>query len=251
MKIRALSLLLLLSSSGCLFRRELVIGTPAAVEPDPGLSAETTWRLGEVHVAVEAQNANGSAQPLVLDLAPLKQQIGDRLRATLLAQSNLGARTGPAAYALEVNLEARERYGFGRQIGLSIALEVGLAAIGALVGALVGNATTRPPDWLVGYSVGAGAGLGAGVIASTLPEAAGTQGNLKATLVLRRLSDRVPVAQRSIESAWRADYNFYDIPSKLARASGVGMADFEKVLVPALKDMLLELQPAPPAPAAP
>jgi len=54
MKIRILSLLLLLSSSGCTLRRQMLIGTPATVEPNPGLAPEITWRLGEIHVSGES-----------------------------------------------------------------------------------------------------------------------------------------------------------------------------------------------------
>lgn len=251
MKKSTLLLLSLLASSGCTAQRFLTIGTPSPVEAAwPGQSDETTWRLGEVHVDVQAQNANGPT-PAGIDVAPLKQQLNDRLRATLLAQTALGARAGPARYALEVSLEAIERYGFGRQMGLSLALEIGLFALGMAGGTLLGLATSRasPPDGFNGYLVGAGVSLPVGLLAATLPELAGTAGEYKARLVLRRLSDRVPVAERRVEQAWRVDYNLYGVPAKLAKGAGAGLVEFEKVLLAGLKDMLVELQPEPlPAP---
>jgi hypothetical protein len=246
-------LLLSLLGSGCVTTRTLTIGNPASVVTPPvTLTDETTWRPGELHVSVQASNTGGVVAPADMT-APLKEQLRDRLLATLVSQAKLGARTGPTTYVLELNLEAVERYGLGKGMGLAIALEVGLAALGAGLGALIGSATSsaRPPEWLIGYSVGAGVGLSAGVVAATLPNSVGTAGEYKAHLVLRRLADRVPVGERHIDSAWRCDANFYGLSEKLARCSGEGFVEFEKTLLSGLQDLLLELQPAPAAAPAP
>lgn len=245
--MKKLSLLLVLVvSSGCTGRRYLVIGAASPFEPPlAGLSEDFTWGLGEVHISMSAQNQNGAGGGQI-DLEPVKQQMRDRLRATLQSQSSLGARQGPANYSLEINLDASERYGFGREMGLAIGLELGLAALGAGVGALVGLATSRerPPDSTNGYLIGSGAGLAAGLVSATIPRSGGVIGEYKARLVLRRLSDRVPVAERTVESTWRFDFNWYDISEKLAQSSGESFVEFEKVLVPAVRAMVLEAQPA-------
>jgi hypothetical protein len=151
---------------------------------------------------------------------------------------------------LEIDLEAIERYGLGRQFGLALALEAGLMVLGMTVGSVVGMATSREPHptpFNNGYLVGLGGGLGAGLITATFPKIAGTRGEYKAHLVLRRLTDRVPVAERHLERGWRLDQNLYDANEKLARGAGAGFEEFEKVLLAGVKELLLEAQPEPPS----
>lgn len=254
MKTLSLSIFLVVAS-GCVQARYMTIGAPAPLEAAaPGLSADGAWRLGEVHISVETQ-ADGSTTTPSVDTELLQRQLLDRVRATLLAQSGLGATTGLPKYALEVDLEAIERYGLGRQFGVALALEAGLMVVGMTVGGLVGMATSaepRPTFLNSGQLVGLGGGLAAALVASTFPKIAGTKGEYKAHLVLRRLADRVPVAERRVERRWRLDQNLYDANEKLARGAGEGFVEFEKVLLSAVKDLLLEAAPeAPPAPPAP
>lgn len=251
--MRNLALLVLMSvlSMGCTARRYMAMGPPAQVEAAlEGMSPDDTWRLGEVHVRVEATTGYGIVSSAQYDVSRLREQLAERMRATLISQTNLGARQGPAKYALEIQLEAKERYGFGRQMGLAIGLEVGVLLLGTVVGAAVGAATSTetPPNWTTGYLVGTVAGVPPALLVALATELAGVDGAFSATLVLRRLSDRVPVSERHIDTTWRADYNGFDVQQKLSIASGVGFADFEKVMLTSVKDMLVDAMPAP-APA--
>lgn len=236
----------LLLTSGCTVRRSLAIGAPAAVREPLSSAAPPPWRLGEVHVSVEGMSTNGVAgSPATgVDYAPYKQQLTERLKATLLAQKALGATLDGAAYALEVDVKGRELYGMGRQMWLALLLESAVLALGFGVGLGVDLATARTPSDLrmSGMLVGGLGSIPLAVGVATLPELAGATGTFEAQLILRRLSDRVPVAQRRVESTWRADYNFYSVPEKLAAASGQGVAVFEQELLTALVELLQDSQ---------
>ena len=253
MKKLTLLMLVLVVSSGCSATRYMTIGVPAPIEPPlAGLSEDATWRLGDVHVSVQSSNAY-SPIPTGLDVGPLKQQLRDRVRATLLAQSALGATTGPSKYALELHLEAVERHGVGRQMGLALGLETAVLVVGAAVGAALGLATSRdtpPSGFSNGLLIGTGVSIPLALVAASLPKLGGVAGEYRARLVLRRLADRVSVAELHVESSWRFDYNFYDIPAKVAQGSGDGFVEFEKLLLGTVKDLLVEANP-PPAAAAP
>ena len=245
----------LLFTSACTVQRTLAIGSPALTH-DPIAGAEPLpWRLGTLHVAVEGMSVNGviGTKETGVDYGPYKQQLSDRLRATLVSQGPLGATTGAASYSLEVEVKAREVYGMGKQMWLSLLLESVILAAGFGAGLAVDLATAKPGEIprMSGVLIG---GLGSVPVAlgvATLPQLGGVNGTFEAELVLRRLSDRVPVAQRRVESTWRADYNAYQVPEKLAVASGQGVTAFERELLAALVELLQESQPAPPpAPAA-
>lgn len=245
----------LLFTSGCTVQRTLAIGSPALThEALPG-AEPLPWRLGTLHVSVEGMSVNGvmGTKETGVDYGPYKQQLSDRLKATLVSQGPLGATTGAASHSLEVEVKAREVYGMGRQMWLSLVLESLVLAAGFGTGLAVDAATAKPgqPSTMTGFLVG---GLGSVPLAlgvATLPQLAGANGTFEAELVLRRLSDRVPIAQRRVESTWRADYNVYQVPQKLAAASGQGVAVFERELLSALAELLQECQSTPsPAPAA-
>jgi len=241
--------LLLLLGSGCTVHRSLAIGAPSPVHAGLTESERLSWRLGEVHVSVEGMSSNGmvASSQTGVDFTQYKQQLADRLKATLLAQEALGATRGAGAYALEVDVSAREVYGIGKQMWLSLLLEGLVMALGFGAGIAVDAATAQPGQVpsMTGFLVG---GLGSIPVAlgvATIPELAGCAGTFQAKLVLRRLSDRVPVSERRVESTWRADYNAYGVPAKLAAASGQAVLGLEQELLTAIVEMLKESQPVP------
>ena len=241
----------LLFTTGCTVQRTLAIGSPALTHDAIAGAEPLPWRLGTLHVAVEGMSVNGviGTKETGVDYGPYKQQLSDRLRATLVSQGPLGATTaGAASYSLEVEVKARELYGMGKQMWLSLLLESVILAAGFGAGLAVDLATAKPGEIsrMSGVLIG---GLGSVPVAlgvATLPQLGGVNGTFEAELVLRRLSDRVPVAQRRVESTWRADYNLYQVPEKLAVASGQGVAAFERELLSALVELLQEFRPAPP-----
>ncbi|MBE2253730.1 MAG: hypothetical protein IAE78_29645 [Myxococcus sp.] len=238
-------ILALAMSSGCTAQRYLILPEPLVAEaPAPGPWKEQTWRVGEVTTRVEVSTAQGAAAADV-DVEQLQRQLTDRVRSTLTAQSALGAVQGAATHALEVELGAREAYGLGKGLALGIGLELGIIAAGAGVGAGVGVATAGTSDRglaaLVGSQIGVLAALPVALVAALLADIGGVRGEYLATLTLRRLSDRVPVATRRLSSAWRADYNGFGAADKIAKASGNAVPDFERVLLEGVKSMLLEV----------
>jgi hypothetical protein len=242
----------LLATSGCTVTRSMKIGTPAPVLAALPTSQALPWQLGEVHVTVEGMSSTGvlASQSTGVDYAPYKQQLTDRLKASLLSQQPLGATLSGAGYALEVDVKAREVYGLGKQMWLSLLLEGLVFAAGMGTGLAIDAATTPPnqvPN-LTGFLVGSAASVPLALLAASLPESGGCAGTFEAKLILRRLSDRVPVSERRVESTWRGDYNWYGVPEKLAVASGAGVTLFEKELLTAVSEMLQESQPSTPAP---
>jgi hypothetical protein len=238
---------------GCVAQRYLVMPESLAPEATPtGFPANQTWRLGEVtttRVELSAQGMQGGGlAPPNIDTEPLKRQLTERVRSSLVSQKNLGAVDEPSAtYSLEVELAARESYGIGKGLALGLLLETGIllgglgAGIG--VGTLIDNNAPNQPrlGGILGSSIGILVAAPVALLAAFLPDIAAVKGEYLASLTLRRRSDRVPVATRRLTSNWRTDYNMFGIEEKLAKASGAAVPEFERLLIEAVKSMLVEL----------
>jgi hypothetical protein len=237
---------------GCTAQRYLVLPDPIGPEAAPtGLPADQTWRVGEVTTRVEvaSQGMMGTAaQAPNLDTEQLKRQLTERVRVSLGSQKNLGAvDQPPATYSLEVELGAREAYGFGKGLALGLGLEVGImlagAGAGLGIGTVIDNNSKNPSSLgvVLGPSIGLLASLPIALIAALLTDIGGVRGEYTATLTLRRRSDRVPVATRRLSSTWQADYNGFGAAEKIAKASGSAVPEFERVILEGIKSMLLEV----------
>lgn len=246
-------LMVLLSlTTGCTAQRYLTLPNerPATTTVSlPEVVPGQTWRVGEISTRVEAASgmqgwgAGGAAN---LDTDQLKAQLTDRVRSTLTMATALGAIDGPAVYSLEVDLVAKELYGFGRGLPLGLALETGILLAGAGAGAGIGHAidSSRGQDRLsavFGMSIGLLAAIPAALLAAFATDLGAVRGEYGATLTLRRRADRVPVATRRLSSAWRTDYNAFGVEAKLAKQSGDAVLEFERVILEGVKSMLIEV----------
>jgi hypothetical protein len=106
----------------------------------------------------------------------------------------LGAIDGPAVYSLEVDLVAKELYGFGRGLPLGLALETGILLAGAAAG--IGHAidSSRGQDRLsavFGMSIGLLAAIPAALLAAFATDLGAVRGEYGATLTLRRRPELV------------------------------------------------------------
>ena len=243
------SVVILLTLTGCTAERYLTLPHETVVSPAlPESLAGQTWRLGDVSTRVEMASGaqwGGGAAPNV-DAEQLRTQLTKRITSTLNAQKGLGAIEGPALYQLEVELGAREVYGFGKGFALGIGLEAGILLAGAGAGAGIGVATRQPGSneilaGTIGSQIGLLASLPVALVAALLCDLGGVRGEYTATLTLRRRSDRVPVSTRRLTSAWKADYNSFGVAEKVAKFSGDAVPEFERVLLEGVKSMLLEV----------
>lgn len=233
-----------LAASSCTYQRYLELPDPAPTFQAERVGDET-WRVGEIFTRVSLTAANGNLAGTNINTDRLRDQLTERLRGALLSQRQLGAVTGPATYSLEVTIDARESYGPGKGAvaGLlgSLAFAFGSMGAGAAIGAATKNASGGD-NYLVGLSIGGAVGLIGELLISTIAETGGVRGEYEAQLTLRRLSDRVPVATRRVATPWQLDMNSYDFEKKLARASGASVAAFEKAVVQAVSELLVEQQ---------
>jgi hypothetical protein len=248
---RWLVIAVLALNAGCTTQRYLVLPTDTVVSPVlPESLAGQTWKLGDLSTRVEVSQVNqwgttGSVASPNVDVDQLKEQLTARVRSTLMSQKGLGAVESPGVYSLEVELVMREAYGFGKGFWLGLGLEVGVLLAGAAAGLGVGTAINsggrEPLAPALGPSIGVLIATPLAIVAALLSDLGGVRGEYAATLTLRRRADRVPVATRHLTSGWKADYNGFGVPEKVAKFSGDAVPEFERVLVEGVKSMLLEV----------
>lgn len=241
-----LAALVALGSSGCVAKRVLVVGAPSPIESAPeGLAAALPWRLGDLDVRYEISSGTGAPPASASPSELLRRQLRDRLLATLNLQRALGHVDGAAPYILEVRFKGIESHSINGNFVLAVGLQFGVAAVGCVIGALVDLAQPRPnlgEARLTGFLLGGSAGLATGWLPASLVRFGTADGSLQATVVLRRRADRVPVAERHIETTWGLEYDAFGQNRLVERATGDGFVEFEKELLTGLKAMLLEVQ---------
>ena len=74
------------------------------------------------------------------------------------------------------------------------------------------------------------------------PPATTEVGEFEGTISLRRPGGPV-IATRHVRSNWRTEMNGYRREAKLAKGSGEGANGFEREVLEALREMLLEMPP--------
>ncbi|MFO0597916.1 MAG: hypothetical protein U0228_21620 [Myxococcaceae bacterium] len=243
-------LALLVAASGCVMPRSMVVGKPAEVLSPPTNAAVVSWSLGRVDFAYTAVNANGIDATSMVDSTKLEAQVVERLRATLASQQPLGWREKGGEVSVTVEVKLDERMGFGHQAGVAYAAEAALGLGGGLIGALIGAsvAGAQPPTspgrafgFTIGLGVGTGVGLHLGVLAALLFELNGMNSTWEGRIAVWR--DGRIVGERVVKTKHRFDSNAFFVASKLATASGQGLAEFEAELLPALSALLAEVSP--------
>jgi hypothetical protein len=170
------------------------------------------------------------------DFTPFKEQLETRLRRTLQAQTNLGRRAENPEFQVDLAIDVGEQSGMSPWLGLGLSLEAGVLLAGVGAGVAIGG----PPGALTGLLVATPVAIATAVAPPSTTEV----GEFEGTLSLRRPGGPV-IATRHVRSRWKAELNGYNRETKLARQSGEGAQGFEREVLDALHQMLLELQQAP------
>lgn len=231
---RAVIVTLVLLSQACVLQRSIVAQPYHPLEAPP---LATSWTLTEVSVAPPTNPELGNQR-----FTAMLQQIEGHVRQALSAEPALGQQVdGPkqAQYAVEVNVQLVEGGGVNGlyPVGLGASL---LPAAGAIAGLAAATGPASAGLALIGVGVG---GLVAAGLNLSLPQHT-HQGQLEATVRVRRAFDGVEVAQRTCRSIWSVDLNAFAKEDKLAIAAGDAVPELEREVAKALRGVFVSLDAA-------
>jgi hypothetical protein len=227
----ALLLCLAMISSGCVLSRSVVMSDAIPTLEAPEVKAR--WDVKEVFARA---SAGGMSDGQLRDFAPLKEQLETRLRRTLQAQSNLGRRAENPEFEISLDINVGEHTGLSPWLGLGLGLETGVLLAGAGAGFAIGG----PPGGLIGLLVA----TPIAIVSAATPPNTTEVGEFEGTISLRRPGGPV-IATRHVRSSWKTEMNGYHRETKLAKESGEGAKGFEREILEALRQMLLEIPQAP------
>lgn len=219
--------LAMVTSSGCVLSRSLVLPSSSVALDDPQVSAQ--WSVGEVFVRTHER---GPPMQEPRDFAPLRAQLEARLRRTLEAQGRLGYRADDAPYALEVVVDVRERSVASPWLVLGASLETGTLLGAAALGTAAGGIAGGPIGMLLGAPLA--------VVAAMIPPTTTESGEFEATVVVRRRSDGAVLASRHVRSDWHLDVNGFRREGKLAHESGAAIPELEQGVLEIVRQVMRE-----------
>lgn len=220
--------------TGCSLQRSL---RPPA---DVAVAVGHPFSLGALSTSMQVRSASGP--PPWFDTAAFRQQLEQRLSATLAKGATAGA-----PWRLDLELDLDEEHGVGPGMAAGLATEAGVLTAGGVAGALIGT--------LIAPGLGTSAGGLLGVLAASPPalvsalafDTLGVSAEYRATLRLRRQADHALVATRRVVVPWRVSYSSLGGGDRLSAATSEAVGALEAKALEALAAELAELA-SPPAP---
>lgn len=211
------------ASSGCLFSRSLALPstTPVLAARDP-----LPWDVTEVFVRSKLEGRVEEPR----DFTVLREQLAARLNTTLRAQSSLGYQALDAPLAVELEVDVTETNSINGWLAAGLGLELAVLGGGAAIGSLIAG----PAGTALGAVIAAPFAVAAGLA----PPGHHEQGELVATVKLRRKADGVVVATRHVRSDWRIQASTYGRGGTLAKHSGNAVLELEQGVLETLREVL-------------
>jgi hypothetical protein len=221
-------------SQACALQRSIV-SQPYHPLEEPALDAR--WTLSDVSVAPPANPELANQH-----FTAMLQQIEGHLKSSLVGEPAVGRHVvapKDAQYAVELDVKLIESDG---RNGLA-PVGIGASALPA-AGLLAGAAAVTGPVGVAALLVGVGVGTLVGVSVNLMLPQHTHQGQLEATVRVRRAFDGVEVAQRTCRSIWSVDLNAFAREDKLALAAGDAVPELEREVAKSLRGVFTSLDAA-------